>query len=883
MTKAGRGFIFFWLLACPLLAQSDAALLKDLEITTDPAIRQRILSTLESGVTRAVQSGNEAAAARACRALALAYRRVGHHQDALRANQDGLSHATAAHDTAVEADLYRGIGLAQRALGANLEAIAAYQHSIELCRVTGDADCELKSVANLGGVYSQTGDFRSAAEVLLRGLTLAEATRSPMALGLLNNLAVAYASQGVPEQAQVYLERSLARSRSTGDQEAVALALTNLVPIYRRLDLALAHRAALEALQLAEGHHQASVAATLLLNLAQVEQEQGHSSEALAHLADGRIRFQKLGQTAHAASALADTAEVLRQLGRDADSIEAAQTARDEARSQGFLPVLEHALNTAGRAWRHSGHRQQARAAFEELVTLIESSFDHLAGGETEAGAFMESSTDPYTALAEMSIEDGQTETALRWLESARARMLVNILTSGRTHPGASLTPSERTRETALRASVDARRRAALSGGATARAEWDKARDELAVFQAALHDAHPELRLRRAEFAPFQLSDAALLLPDDQTVLVEFALAGDHLHAFVLSRAGLTVRSTAWKNADARRELEAFRLALAERTLNYQPMARALHQRIFGPIQPLLRGKSVIGIVPDGVLWSTPFGALIGPDGRAFLEHHAIFQTPSLTVLREMIALKRGWGTEAPSLLAVGAPDAGTPLPESRRELERVASLYANAKATALVGPAARRKTLLSEAPRYDILHLATHGVLNTRNPLYSYLLLSDGAVEAREAFDLQLRARLVVISACDSGLGRVTNGEGLLGLSWAFLSAGAQETVVSQWKVDSASTADLMVAFHRAYRQTGWSAARALRRAALETMRTPAWRHPYYWAGFTVIGSDRPRTVESAQSPAAKNSRAVSTVRRMSASECAADTKPASNCDGAR
>ena len=128
--------------------------------------------------------------------------------------------------------------------------------------------------------------------------------------------------------------------------------------------------------------------------------------------------------------------------------------------------------------------------------------------------------------------------------------------------------------------------------------------------------------------------------------------------------------------------------------------------------------------------------------------------------------------------------------------------------------------------------------MLNTHNPLYSYLVLSDGVLEAREILETNLRARLVVLSACETGLGALNSGEGLVGMSWAFQLAGTPATVVSQWKVDSAGTAELMLAFHRAWRIDRAAPALALQHAALETMKNPAWRHPFYWAAFVLMGA---------------------------------------------
>jgi CHAT domain-containing protein len=149
---------------------------------------------------------------------------------------------------------------------------------------------------------------------------------------------------------------------------------------------------------------------------------------------------------------------------------------------------------------------------------------------------------------------------------------------------------------------------------------------------------------------------------------------------------------------------------------------------------------------------------------------------------------------------------------------------------------------------KYRVLHFATHGVLDNRDPLYSYIALSpsndgkeDGLLEAWELMDMDLKAELAVLSACDTARGRVRDGEGIIGVTWAFFVAGVPTTIASQWQVPSDSTTKLMLRFHRNLRGIGSqrvSKAEAWRQAALETMNDSGYRmHPYYWAGFVVVG----------------------------------------------
>jgi CHAT domain-containing protein len=225
-------------------------------------------------------------------------------------------------------------------------------------------------------------------------------------------------------------------------------------------------------------------------------------------------------------------------------------------------------------------------------------------------------------------------------------------------------------------------------------------------------------------------------------------------------------------------------------------------------------------------------------------------------------------GAKTHALLAMGNPVLATatserakftyrneklaPLPEATKEVKSLKTLYGAQQSQVFVGAEAAEDRFKERAGEFNILHLATHGLLNDSNPMYSHLLLSpgndkeDGLLEAWEIMDLDLHANLAVLSACDTARGQITPGEGVIGLSWAFFVAGVPATVVSQWSVESSSTAELMLAFHRSLKNghtnsgSKTSTARALQSAELQLLHTPQYSHPFYWAGFIAMGDAR-------------------------------------------
>jgi CHAT domain-containing protein len=180
--------------------------------------------------------------------------------------------------------------------------------------------------------------------------------------------------------------------------------------------------------------------------------------------------------------------------------------------------------------------------------------------------------------------------------------------------------------------------------------------------------------------------------------------------------------------------------------------------------------------------------------------------------------------------------------------VKNVGLLYAEEGSVILKGAEANEAAIKKHAGDVSILHLATHAVLDDANPMYSRLAFGaahgsdeDGWLEAWEIARMNLSADVAVLSACETARGATGSGEGVIGMAWSFLLAGARSTVATQWKVASATTARLMVGFHRSLQSDGadpaMRSAAALRKAQLDVLHDRATRHPFYWASFMVMG----------------------------------------------
>jgi CHAT domain-containing protein len=293
---------------------------------------------------------------------------------------------------------------------------------------------------------------------------------------------------------------------------------------------------------------------------------------------------------------------------------------------------------------------------------------------------------------------------------------------------------------------------------------------------------------------------------------------------------------------------------LAERDPQYREPARRLFRLLLGRVESdVVRCRRLV-IVPDGLLWEVPFQALLSSGNRYLTEYAAISYAPSLTVLWEMrrVAAERlvSNDTRRPFAAVAAGALGEEPLADTERQARLAALVYGAGRGTLYLGRDATERRIRQEGAAFRVLHVASHGVLNNERPLDSFVALSrtpgdpadDGRLHARELMTLDLRADLVVLSACETARGRVGAGEGVIGMTWALLVAGATSTVVSQWKVDADAASKVLLVLHRGLESAASSgaplpAARALRHASLVLLRERMYRHPFYWAAFVVVG----------------------------------------------
>lgn len=316
--------------------------------------------------------------------------------------------------------------------------------------------------------------------------------------------------------------------------------------------------------------------------------------------------------------------------------------------------------------------------------------------------------------------------------------------------------------------------------------------------------------------------------------LVQYYFQGTALYALVLTQSDIAMVRL---NADGlTADVKKFRSLLQQQHDGAIGISNKLYDRLLRPIESRLGAKHSLLIIPHGILHYLPFAAL--NDGKQYLiEKYALHSLPSASVLKY---LRPAQPKSREAMLVFGNPDLGNPkfdLPSAQVEAEKIARQTKLAKL--LVRAQATETAFKAAAAQYPILHIASHGIFNTKKPLDSALLLAkddanDGKLTAGELYSLKLNADLVTLSACETGLGQINNGDDVVGLTRGFIYAGSSSIVSSLWQVDDDATSELMTTFYAEF--TRHSKIDALRTAQLEVKKK--YPHPYFWSAFFLTGN---------------------------------------------
>jgi len=782
-------------------------------------------------------------------------------------------------------------GIAAEA-GYRGKARETFRYIIERLPSGRDPDFEATVLQNIGATSRDVGDIDAALQAYSRALTLRQRAGDATHISEpLRGLGSAYYVSGEYERAENYLQQALAAARSAGDgrsQAAILTYLGNIAYLQHDFATALALHGDAEALT-----NSAQGRAVRQLLTAKDLTALGRHAEALAtaeKIAASSIDSPILIADAHA------------QIGRtrvEAGDYQAATDHLQQAltlyRSLRLQEGEADALNALAMAAQGSGRTDEAVAYGEAALDRIESLRVKVSAPELRAlyaaaqRSFYESQIDIL-----MSGEPATNERLLAALgvsERARARMLVDLLSSPTVdsrNPEAVAVAANRSRlydELAARGFQRDRLLAAPLTDAT-----DK--DELGRVLREITALENELTLLETQAGASRTLDADVLTGpeiqrsiDPDAVLLQYELGRQRSFVWVVTRSSVRVVALAPRDAieaAARNVISSLQTsASSAATLDQQ--LRTLSDYVLAPIADFIQTERVL-VAADGALHYVPFAVLpVTHDGASasLIATREVVSIPSMSVLAAQRMRQR---PEQPSkTLAVFADpvfersderltrveaNEAVPTPEeslstraatfdlrrlrySGREAREIAALVPHSARLVAEGFSATREGVLNtDLSQYRYVHFATHGMVDSRNPALSALALSQfdqrgnplaaGFLRLDDIYNLNLNADLVVLSACDTALGREIRGEGFVGLSQAFLYAGAKGLALSLWPVSDAATATLMTRFYEQMLKQGTSPAEALRAAQLSMAAERRWENPYYWGAFVLVGDVR-------------------------------------------
>lgn len=833
------------------------------------------LSNLDTAYAVADRVGAGSARALSLNNAGLVHYDQGDYAAALESYRRSLALSEELHDDAGTARTLNNMGAVYMDSG---ESTAAWQ-SFEKSRALGEKLHQNRLISNAMGnmaiIDGQQGDYLQSFSLLNQVYEMDVPSKNQRALAIdCLNLGNVFLWQGDLAQAQDYTQRAFEISDSAGMKPLMAIALMSLGRIAEfRQEYSDAIAKYQKSLAIFQEIGDKPYAASDLSFIGSAYSSQGDYVKGLEYYQKAVELQRKMGggELALTLSRMASAYNRHRDFHQAAT---AATQAADAAASLGMREALWRAFLEEGSASRGLGDTAKAEADFTKAIATIEELRQEVAGGESEKENFFEDKLDAYNRMIHLLVDQGRAEQAFNYAERAKARVLLDVFKNGRTELSALMSETDRRKDEEFRirlASLNARLvrtpgQLSKSQLAAATAELSRARLDYDAFETGLYAQHPDWKLQSGAIEPLKLDEIGEMLPRSDSALLEFVVTDDTLYTFIAAGGPrsqrLRVVNVPVSRAQLAARVDRFREQLAKRDLGFRANAAALYKLLFGAAGPGLARARHLVIVPDGVLWELPFQALVDPAGRYLLDSAAISYAPSATALKAMTEVKqqRRAVPGKTELLAMGNPSWGSGevarvkavyrgadlgnLPLAETEVERLGRIYGAERSHVYVGQEARESRFKAEAADSRILHLATHGILNNASPLYSYLLLAgdkdgsteDGLLEARELLRMKLHAELAVLSACETARGRVGAGEGMIGLSWAFVS-GVPTTVLSQWKVESDSTSQLMIAFHQ-NRQKNQGDAEALRAAALAIRKNPSYQHPFYWAPFIVIGA---------------------------------------------
>jgi CHAT domain-containing protein/tetratricopeptide (TPR) repeat protein len=791
--------------------------------------------------------------------------KLGEYKAAIDSCNQAISIWRGMSNEADEAVVLNNLGVAYSNSGEYQNALDAYTKSYTIHKSLGRTPSEAIALNNIAWVYGTLGDRQKAIDVYTQALEMFRAQKDPYReANTLSNIAVIYTNLKNYSKALELNLQVLPIRRSTSDREGEATTLNSIALCYSNLgEKQKAEEFFNQSLELSRTRSPRQMALTLR-NLGSFYREQSDYSKAL----------QYLNVALEMTSAIGD------QNGKAATLSQLALLERDRGNLLKAKEHMDAALATV-ESLRINVKSQKLRASYFSTVRN-----------------YHEINIDLLMRLHQLHPSEGFDVAAVEASERGRARSLLELLAEAKAEirRGVDQTVLERERVLRNLIATEADQQTILLSGTHTDEQIASVNKKIDALIAEHDQVEAQVRQMSPRYAslvqpvPLGVKEIQSRLLSDDTVLLEYSLG--EKKSFVWAVTPNSIKSFELpKRADieaaSRRVYEL--LVATNRNGNeteFASAATSLSKILLEPVAAELKNKRLL-IVGEGVLQYVPFSALPeprDPSSTPLVVNHEIVNLPSASVLWELrndapnrpvpdrtvavfadpvfdVKDPRLTFAHANAAAASGltqrnilkasasepASNAFARLRFTRQEADQIVRLAPEQQSSELVDFAANRARATSDhLGRYRIVHFATHGLVNNQQADLSGIVLSlvdekgqpqDGFLRLYDIYNMNLNADLVVLSACQTALGEDIKGEGLVGLTRAFMYAGAKRVVASLWQTEDRATAELMVYFYQAMLKQNMSPAAALRRAQVSMLQGKRWQNPRYWASFTIQG----------------------------------------------
>jgi CHAT domain-containing protein/tetratricopeptide (TPR) repeat protein len=804
-----------------------------------------------------------------------AYNELGEWNKSLECGTKALDLKRLAGNPESEAVTLGNLGWLYLHLGEKQKAMDSFLESVSIRRRIGDERGLAISLSYLGSAYSESGDWEQALRYNNEALSFARKVKDKLweSIILSNTGLELYHKHNLDAALDLY-QQSLPLKKEVNDHDGEASVLDNIGKVYFDFgDYKKARDYFDQALAIARAFKFPRWDALVLHNIALLELKTGSAKEALEDFTQAAILGSELGNKEIEASAVYGKAQAQRDLKQFAEAAESMEEA---------LRIVESLRTSLGSLSGRASYFASVREYYEFYVDLL-MQFNDLSPGE------------------------GFDRRALAVAERARVRSLLDTLIEARVNLREGISPDLLSREHSLQELLDgkASRQMEILKGKHTQDQAAEVKQQIDELLVEYQQVEAEIRVKSPHYAaltqphPLALGEIQEAVLDQDSILLEYFLGEQHSYLWAVTKT-----SAASIRLPGRVVVEAAAMRFYDQVSGRRlssDAARELSSTLLGGVASELQRRRLL-IVSDGALQYIPFAALPDPARRRLKERetplvvgHEIVMLPSASAVA---VLRRGarnrkdarttlavladpvYDTNDPRLFNKGTRDkleknqtsdstqpgiqmlgrdcaVGMPrLTFSRREGRAIASLVPAAERAERYGFAANLGAL--EDPQVAgarYIHIASHGCLNREHAELSGLALSlvdaqgrpqPGILRLHQVYGLKLASDMVVLSACETALGKDIKGEGLVGLTQGFLYAGASRVTVSLWSVNDLATADLMKLFYSGILLEKLTPPSALRAAQIQMLKQKRWQSPFYWAPFVIQGEWRGETVSS-------------------------------------